>query len=125
MSSEAEIIDLEARRGAALVSCDMATLDRLFCDDIVHVHTTGLVQDKAALLAHIESRAAFIAVERRNLKVRVYGDTAVITGDLLNTMRRPGATEPVLMKAFATQVARKVDGEWRFASFHACLRPES
>ena len=124
MSMQQEVMELEARREAALVRCDIAALETLFWDDLVHVHTTGLVHDKTALLAHIAARAAFIAVERKNLIVRDYGDIAVMTGDLTNTMRRPGVSEPVLMKAFATQVARKADGEWRFASFHACLKPD-
>ncbi len=123
MSTVDDVKDLEARRGAALVALDMAALDRMFADDIVHVHATGVVQDKKALLHHIESRRQFVAVERPGLEVRVYGDTAVLTGGLLNTLRPPGQALRQ-MKGFATQVARLENEAWRFVSFHACLQPD-
>ena len=118
---EMEVRQLEARRQAALVALDMEALADMFAEDIVHVHTNGMVHDKAAILSHIRSRAQFVAVERRNLVVRVYGDTALLTGDLINSLRIAGEEEPRIMKAFATQVMRRTDGVWRFVSFHACL----
>ena len=121
LRAEAEVRDLETRRQAALVALDMDALADMFADDIVHVHTNGMVHDKAAILGHIRGRAQFAAVDRRNLSVRVYGDTAVLTGNLINTLRIPGEEQPRIMNAFATQVARRIDGAWRFVSFHACL----
>jgi len=118
---EMEVRQLEARRQTALVALDMEALADMFAEDIVHVHTNGMVHDKAAILSHIRSRAQFVAVERRNLVVRVYGDTALLTGDLINSLRIAGEEEPRIMKAFATQVVRREDGVWRFVSFHACL----
>jgi len=118
---EMEVRQLEARRQAALVALDMEALADMFAEDMIHVHTNGMVHDKAAILGHIRSRAQFVAVERRNLVVRVYGDTALLTGDLINSLRIAGEEEPRIMKAFATQVMRRTDGVWRFVSFHACL----
>jgi uncharacterized protein (TIGR02246 family) len=118
---EMEVRQLEARRQAALVALDMEALADMFAEDMIHVHTNGMVHDKAAILSHIRSRAQFVAVERRNLVVRVYGDIALLTGDLINSLRIAGEEEPRIMKAFATQVMRRTDGVWRFVSFHACL----
>lgn len=118
---EMEVRQLEAWRQAALVALDMEALADMFAEDMIHVHTNGMVHDKAAILSHIRSRAQFVAVERRNLVVRVYGDTALLTGDLINSLRIAGEEEPRIMKAFATQVMRRTDGVWRFVSFHACL----
>ncbi|MCX8499689.1 MAG: nuclear transport factor 2 family protein [Caulobacteraceae bacterium] len=118
---EMEVRQLEARRQAALVALDMEALADMFAEDMIHVHTNGMVHDKAAILSHIRSRAQFVAVERRNLVVRVYGDTALLTGDLINSLRIADEEEPRIMKAFATQVMRRTDGVWRFVSFHACL----
>ena len=56
------------------------------------------------------------APERANLKVRVYDNAAVLTGDLLNKIGAPG--EPVkTVETFATQVAIRSGDKWRFVSF--------
>ena len=124
MSVIDDVKQLEARRIAAQIELDMATLDAIFADDLVHVHATGVVQDKETLLRHIESRRQFVAIERPGLTVRMYGDTAILTGALINTLQPPGQ-ERRQMKGFATQVARLEEGAtWRFVSFHACLQPD-
>ena len=122
MSVIDDVKHLEGRRIAAQVELDMETLDAIFADDLVHVHATGVVQDKETLLQHILSRRQFVAIERPDLTVRVYGKTAILTGGLINTLQPPGQ-ERRQMKGFATQVARLEDGTWRFVSFHACLQP--
>ncbi len=123
MSVIDDVKQLEARRIAAQIGVDMATLDAIFADDLIHVHATGVVQDKETLLRHIESRRQFVAVERPGLTVRVYGDTAILTGGLINTLQPPGQ-DLRQMRGFATQVARREGGNWRFISFHACLQAD-
>lgn len=53
---------------------------------------------------------------RGPLAVRVYGDVAVMSGNLLNRISCPAQPERVL-DTFVTQVVRKVDGQWKFVSF--------
>jgi undecaprenyl pyrophosphate synthase len=48
--------------------------------------------------------------------VRVYGDTAVMAGDILNRINTPGKESRVI-DAMVTQVAVKSGGRWRFVSF--------
>ena len=53
---------------------------------------------------------------RGPLSVRVYGGVAVMSGNLLNRIKYPDQPERVL-DTFVTQVARKVDAQWKFVSF--------
>lgn len=114
------ILEAENRRRAALVAVDMAELDALFADDLVHVHSNALVHDKAALLAHIAHNRAFLAIERGPLTVRRYGDVAVLTGGMTNWMRRNDGAE-IVLGGMVTQVLRREDGVWRFTSFQLTL----
>ena len=116
-----DVLRAEERRRAALVAVDMATLDALFADDLIHVHSTGLIHDKAQLLRHIEANRAFLAIERGDLAVRLYGDIAIMTGPMTNRMRR-GSDGTALLDGTVTQVLRRQGGEaWRFVSFHFTL----
>lgn len=122
----AELGALEARRRTALVADDMAAFEELIADDIVHVHTTGIVQGKAELLGHAGAFLKFIAIDRGPLKVRRIGpDAAIMTGEMTNVVRRRDHPEErIEVKAFVTQVWVRRDGRWQIASFHAVRSPE-
>ncbi len=120
--------DLTARekdRRDALVNDDMAKLADLVTDDLVHVHTTGIVQGKEEFLGHAGQFLRFLEVERGPLTIRALGpDGAVMTGTMTNTVKRRDLDERVTVQAFVTQLWVRRDGTWRIASFHATRLPE-
>jgi ketosteroid isomerase-like protein len=80
-SAEDEIKKLEEMRNQAVLHGDVAALDRMTSDDYTFVTLRGEMRTKSDILKgfasgsfHYESR------QIRDLKVRVYGDTAVVTG---------------------------------------------
>jgi|SRR5579859_1455440 len=111
------ILQAERRRQAALVAVDLAELDRLFADDLTHVHSTGLVHDKAQLLRHIDRKRAFISVTRGPLNVRLHGDIAVMTGPMTNRMRSKDGIGEIVLEGFVTQVLRRSEEGWKFINF--------
>jgi hypothetical protein len=50
------ILDLEAKRVAAMVGRDLATLDALLADDLTYTHSGGVTETKAAFVALIRDR---------------------------------------------------------------------
>jgi len=118
VSIEDEVRALEAVRIDALQRNDIPAVAALMDDDLVHIHATGLTENLEQFLAGL--RALPRSPQRNSLKVRVYGnDVAVLTGELANTVLRPGKTEPETMLVMTTQVAvRRKDG-WKFVSFQA------
>jgi uncharacterized protein (TIGR02246 family) len=123
---ERTLLARERARRDALVADDAAAFADLIADDVVHVHTTGIVQDKAALLGHTGSFLRFYEIERGPLKIRrLAPDVAVMTGEMTNLVGRRGTEEKVQVKAFVTQVWARRDGQWRIASFHAVRLPET
>ena len=117
---ERAVRDLEERRCNATNANDAVALEKLFVEDYVHVHANALVHNRAEMIHHTTTNAR--TVEPRPPKVRVFGDVAILTGDLVNVVVRDGKT--IYNRLFATQVACKTSGGWKFASFQATRLPE-
>jgi uncharacterized protein (TIGR02246 family) len=113
-----QLLAVERRRQQALVDGDLAALDDLFEDSIVHVHAPGVVQGKTELLEHVEVRRPYLEITRGELTIRVVGDVAIITGALTNRMRAPGGGERTLSGPVTQVLHLGDDGAWRFISFH-------
>ena len=115
-NDNAALLELEKRRLKAMNESDPAALLELLGDDHVHVLANGFVTDKAGAAAGLRSIPR--KVEPREPTVRIYGDTAVMTGPQINHEQIDGQLQTI--KLFLTQVARRIDGYWKFVS----RRPE-
>lgn len=114
-----EIARLESERCRALVERDFACLQTLVADDLVHVHANGQVDDRRSYLEGVEKRFRFLRVVRRGLAVRCYGDVAVATGPLDQTIEIQATQQKLEVKFMTTQVWARSDGDWRQVSFQA------
>ena len=122
MTEESAVLELERRRCEAIAASDGAALGQILAEDYLHVFGTGPTTDRSGYLNTIE-RAPRVPV-RGDLRVRVYGDTAVVTGDLINHIQNPDKTTRVV-NAFCTQVAVKRGGRWQFVSFQLTPKRDS
>ena len=124
MSAVDNVLQLEAERQRALVEEDYARLETLFADELLYVHTTGLVQDKAQYLDYARQAVRYLAVDRGELTVRLFGDDlALMSGPQCNLLQRREGGEPVRAEGFATQVWVRNEAGWQIASFHGTRTP--
>jgi ketosteroid isomerase-like protein len=120
LDRENEVREMEALRCAALVKEDFATLASIIADDVVHIHSTGVVDDKNSYLEGVSGRLKFLKVHRSNMAVKIFGDIAVATGTLDQTIQMRDIGKIIESSAVTTQVwARTSDGEWRQTNFHS------
>lgn len=119
MPDEAEVLELERRRCVAIGAGDLNALSDVLADDYTHVMGMRVIKDKASYIETIRNGPR--TPERGNLRVRLYGDTAVIVGDLLNRIGAPGEPARVI-DTVVTQVAVRSAGRWRFVSFQITPR---
>ncbi len=104
---------LEKQRTTAIAKGDAQTLAGLLADDYVHVHGSARVEDKTAFIKTIVERPR--ETTRGPLTIRVYGDTAVITGEQVNNT--VNADKSITSTTYmATQVARRTQGRWQLVS---------
>ncbi|HTW15619.1 MAG TPA: nuclear transport factor 2 family protein [Nocardioides sp.] len=115
--TRAEILAVEERRCRALVDVDLATLEDLYDESLVHTHAPGLTHDRSQLLHHVATRQAYLGIARGELTIRVIGDVAIMTGRIRNRLDSPDGTERVLGGQVIQVLRRCDDGAWRFVSF--------
>jgi ketosteroid isomerase-like protein len=116
-----ELLRLEEERCRAVSAGDVDALGRLLTDDLTHTHVTGRTEDKEVYLAALGGRPR--TTTRRDLTVRVYGETAIMTGTLVNAFPPDGGIARAPMEAQALQVWVKTSGGWKQAAFVASPLP--
>ena len=78
---EDEIKKLEEARNQAILHSDAAALDRMTSDDYTFITLRGEMRTKSVILKGFASGSfQYESREISDLKVRIYGDTAVVTG---------------------------------------------
>jgi len=108
-----EILDFEAQRQAALVSGDPALLERILHPDLIHVHSSGQVHDKAGFIAHVGRMGGFAAITRGALSLREAAGGVLIAGPTVNRVRRLDSGAVVDLEAFGTVLAVRGAGGWQ------------
>jgi NADPH:quinone reductase len=94
---------------------DLEALDGLLADDLVYVHSTGRVDDRASYRDNVKSGPEYVGHEFSGPPARIRADTALWTGDLRLTLRRTPGETPVTLDVLATQVWTRVAGRWRLS----------
>lgn len=107
------LLQLDEARCAAIDKGDIVALDTLMHARLTHVHQAGKVVDKAGFLQGIVERPR--KVTRRDVRVAVWGDAAVMTGEQTNVLPE---REPI--RLFVTQLWVREGTSWQQASFHCC-----
>ncbi|EUB99191.1 hypothetical protein PMI07_005472 [Rhizobium sp. CF080] len=109
----AEIEETEKARQRALTSLDVPALEWLLADDLIHVHSTGMVHDKRQFIAHVQRMGGFRSIKRGPLDIRVDGPIALVTGSTVNGVRSPETGENVDLEGFSTIVMRRGEPGWQ------------
>jgi hypothetical protein len=80
--SQEEASRAEDARYAAQTTNDFPAMDRLFGDDLVYIHSSAVVDDKASYIETMRSgNVKYRVMRRSDVNVRTYGCIAIITGN--------------------------------------------
>src|SRR5262249_49525384 len=89
-------------------------------DELSYCHASAQVEDKATFLSTVRTgRIRWVSMTPEGLKVRVYGDTALLTGVLRQAIMGAGRTEPMPLVIRVSEVYVRRNGRWLLASFQA------
>jgi ketosteroid isomerase-like protein len=117
-----EIENLEAQWRTALMQNDVATINRLLADDYLGINPNGTLETKADALALRRSGTMKISsLDPINMKVRVYGDTAVVTSQV--ELEGHDGDRDISGRYHYTRVYSRKSGEWKVVSFEASRIP--
>jgi hypothetical protein len=73
-----ELMELEEKRCNAIAEGDWATLGTLLAEDYHHTHMSGRSENKTDYIGHLQGHPR--RTKRDKVSVRVFGNTAVMTG---------------------------------------------
>ena len=117
MTAEEELLKLEKEFAEAIVKNDLEGIGRLVTDDWIIIDPNGEIVDRARFFEVIKSGAlTHDMMESEDFRVRVYGDSAVVTGVTRTKGKFMG--QEFSTQERATDVFVKRDGRWQCVLTH-------
>jgi ketosteroid isomerase-like protein len=117
---EQAVAGLDTQYQAAVAKNDAAAMDRLLADDFVLVTGKGKVFSKADLLNEARSgKTVYERQEDSSQKVRVWGDTAVVTALLWEKGSEDG--KPFEYKLWFSDTYVRTPSGWRYVFGQASI----
>jgi ketosteroid isomerase-like protein len=119
-SAEQAVLQQDQERIRAQIGADTVVLRRIYADDFLGIGPTGVVRNKAEVIADFTSHAlTYQSITTADVRVRVYGNTAVETG--LSTMVGQDKGKAVPRENRFTRVWVMTAGRWHLVANHYSL----
>lgn len=113
--AEKEVARLSQRINDALLKGDASFLEGVTADDWMVIGVDGRIQDKASALKGLrDGSLKFNAMDDTEVKVRLYGDAAIVTGRRMAKFQRQGQETGGAGRFTRVFVGR--GGRWQYVS---------
>jgi hypothetical protein len=113
----------EAERQRAMVAVDLPALEDIFAADATYIHSNGLAQTKAGVIAMLTKKELrYVSFDIKEATYRPYGDTVVCTGMQVISLTSSGT--PFTSNSRFTIVYATIDGKPRVVAYQSTLLPE-
>ena len=120
--TEKDILALEEERFGAMIARDFPRLQLLVHDELMYTHSSGVVDGKASWLDSMKSgRVKYKKAQCTERKVRMYGDTALITGRAQIEAEIGG--QPKTLKLLFLNAWTKTPQGWKFVAWQSTPLP--
>jgi ketosteroid isomerase-like protein len=120
---EDEFLKLEKAFAEAIVKNDLEAIGRLVADDWIIIDPNGEIVDRTRFFEVIKSGAlTHEMMESEDLRVRVYGESAVVTA--ITSAKGKFMGQEFITQERATDVFVKRDGRWQCVLTHLTRFPK-
>jgi uncharacterized protein (TIGR02246 family) len=114
-TSERDVLALQKEYESAIERRDASVHKRLFADDYTYTPGNGAFMDRASHMAFTRSGALAVgSFQSTDQKVRVYGDTAIVTGRWVLKGARGGKPVDNQIRYITVYVRR--GGQWQIVA---------
>ena len=112
---------MNERYDEAIMHGDVAALERIFADEFIYTNPKAEVLDKKQQIAALSS-GGFKLTEAKSddVRIRIYGDTAVMTGRFTAEAESAGKRESIEERYTAVWLRR--DGRWQLVAEQGNLK---
>lgn len=119
---EQDILKLDQEWVMALVKADAAVLERIYSESLTYTHSNGSTDTKAIYLANLrEGKTKYESLIREEIKVRVYGNTALHTSKTNIKLINNGQPQAFAVKMLHVYV--KEGKTWRMVAHQTTRLP--
>ena len=119
---EDELLRIEEAFAEAIVRNDLESIGRLVADDWVVIDPNGEIVDRTRFFEVIKSGAlTHDTMDSEDFRVRVYGDSAVVTA--ITSTKGKFMGEEFITRERATDVFVKREGRWQCVLTHLTRLP--
>jgi len=120
----AELMQIERDIGQANIRRDKPYFEMIEADEFIFTDSSGGITSKAEDIASLDKPAGdfkLVAYDLDEMKVNIYGDTAVVTGRTKTVFRgpAPGGTR----RSRINRVVVKRKGKWQIVAGHSSRIP--
>jgi ketosteroid isomerase-like protein len=121
MQDETELIELQQTLAKAWLSRDRARVERIIAPEWASTYPDGQMSDRATVLAQVFETGVhkIHGLTIDDVKARVFGDAAVVTGRTHGVGEFEGTGYDVVIRFTDTFVRRA--GQWQAVASHASL----
>jgi hypothetical protein len=115
-SQSTELLRMQQNRFEAMVAADLSTLESLIAQDLTYTHTNGRTESKRGFLLMLEIETiTYKSIQTTSTKVRIYGNTGVITGIAKIEVFANGM--PMSLNVSFLEVQVKSEGHWQLVAW--------
>jgi len=115
--TEQALMQMERELRTAFVKRDVTTLGQIIADDFAGVESSGKIINKVLFIKNLESGDDVQSETPENMKVRIFGDTAVVNGRLL--IKGKKKEDSYALNLFFTNTWVKQNGQWRLINYQS------
>lgn len=116
-SAEQAVRQQDEQRILAQISADTTALRRIYADDFLGIGPTGVVRNKTEVIADFTSHElTYQSIKTTDVRVRIYGNTAVETGRSTMIGRDKGRAVPRDNRFTRVWVVK--EGRWQLVANH-------
>lgn len=115
----AEVLSLHKKKFEWLINKNYDSLTAVLDDELMYIHSNGWIETRSQVLDDLKTGViTYTKSEVIESKVRMFGNSAVITGKgAFAGTARGNAFE---LNLLYTEVYSRVSGKWKLVSRHAC-----
>ena len=120
--SEKDILGLEDKRFAAMITRDFAGLDKVVHEELLYTHSSGVTDTKASWIESMRSgRVKYKSVQCSERQVRFFGEVALVRGRAAIEVDIGGEAKSLRL-LFLNAWTRTPQG-WKFVAWQSCPLP--
>ena len=114
------ILDAQAARFSAMITADIETLQSLLADELTYSHATAWTETKTEFLKTIKSeKVDYVSLEPKEVNVRIYDKTAVLTGDVEVKLIHQSEKKEFTLRFL--EVQREINGAWYLVAWQSVI----